>query len=78
MPRCDNKIETISPGGNKSVIRCGRSYMMVKQLCVDCMKKAKVSYPQGWLTYPGDTCKHGVYVGGCGADHMCGSCEDGD
>lgn len=22
-------------------------------------------------------CKHGVYVGGCGADYMCGMCESG-
>lgn len=22
-------------------------------------------------------CRHGVYVGGCGADYMCGRCEDG-
>lgn len=23
-------------------------------------------------------CVHGKYVGGCGADYMCGSCEMGD
>ena len=23
-------------------------------------------------------CKHGTYVGGCGIDWMCGSCESGD
>lgn len=23
-------------------------------------------------------CKHGVYVGGCGIDYMCGACEMGD
>ncbi|HZZ17152.1 MAG TPA: hypothetical protein VFE08_14455 [Candidatus Sulfotelmatobacter sp.] len=22
-------------------------------------------------------CEHGTYVGGCGADYMCGYCEDG-
>ena len=22
-------------------------------------------------------CRHGVYTGGCGADYMCGRCEDG-
>lgn len=26
---------------------------------------------------PADHCKHGVYVGGCGWDFMCGRCEDG-
>lgn len=25
-----------------------------------------------------DHCKHGVYVGGCGVDWMCGACEMGD
>lgn len=23
-------------------------------------------------------CEHGIYVGGCGADYMCGWCENGD
>lgn len=23
-------------------------------------------------------CRHGVYVGGCGADYMCGACENGE
>jgi hypothetical protein len=27
---------------------------------------------------PADHCKHGVYVGGCGYDFMCGACENGD
>lgn len=27
---------------------------------------------------PDGYCKHGVYVGGCGIDWMCGRCEDGD
>jgi hypothetical protein len=26
----------------------------------------------------GDTCRHGVYVGGVGIDWMCGRCESGD
>ncbi len=26
---------------------------------------------------PGGYCPHGTYVGGCGADYMCGWCEDG-
>lgn len=41
-------------------------------------KQAKERYPQGWQYYPGDTCPHGVYVGGCGIDHMCMACEMGD
>lgn len=27
---------------------------------------------------PRGYCKHGVYVGGCGADYMCGHCEMGE
>jgi hypothetical protein len=27
---------------------------------------------------PNGYCKHGVYVGGCGIDFMCGRCECGD
>lgn len=26
---------------------------------------------------PEGYCRHGVYVGGCGVDWMCGACEDG-
>ena len=26
---------------------------------------------------PEGHCRHGVYVGGCGIDRMCGACEDG-
>lgn len=29
----------------------------------------------GEYGYP---CRHGVYVGGIGADYMCGQCENGD
>ena len=27
---------------------------------------------------PHDHCRHGVYVGGCGPDYMCGACELGE
>ncbi len=46
-------------------------------LCDTCEAAAKKRYPQGWAHYPGDTCQHGVYVGGCGPDFMCGLCEAG-
>ena len=45
------------------------------RLCDPCNSKYKVQYPQGWETYPGDKCVHGVYVGGVGYDYMCGDCE---
>jgi hypothetical protein len=45
--------------------------------CDDCRPLLLRCYPQGWTYYPGDTCPHGVYVGGCGVDLMCGACESG-
>ena len=39
------------------------------------MARLEKMYPQGWSYYPGDTCQHGVYVGGCGVDWMCIQCE---
>lgn len=49
-----------------------------KVFCEKCHAKNMKEYPQGWDYYPGDICKHGVYVGGCGADYMCGACENGE
>lgn len=45
--------------------------------CDECTPLYEALYPQGWASYPGDVCEHGVYVGGCGADYMCGPCEMG-
>jgi len=45
--------------------------------CDACAPLYHIIYPQGWSHYPGDVCEHGVYVGGCGIDYMCGPCEDG-
>jgi len=44
-------------------------------LCDGCEAAMKARYPQGWRHYAGDTCKHGVYVGGVGIDWMCQACE---
>lgn len=30
------------------------------------------------MTEDHNYCRHGVYVGGCGYDHMCGWCESGE
>lgn len=43
-------------------------------VCNDCWAK---TYPQGWRAYPGDTCEHGKYTGGCGVDWICHWCEMG-
>lgn len=47
-------------------------------LCDACLAQAEKDYPQGWRGYPGDTCRHGRYTGGCGVDWMCGPCEMGE
>lgn len=57
---------------------CGNYYGGDKLLCEECERKAEETYPQGWRGYPGDTCKHGVYVGGVGVDHICRLCELGE
>lgn len=45
-------------------------------LCDSCEKALEKKYPQGWRNVPGDTCRHGNYVGGPnGADYICGLCE---
>ena len=57
---------------------CGRMFAGYMHLCADCKDKYTARYPQGWRYYPGDCCEHGVYIGGIGADYMCGRCELGD
>jgi hypothetical protein len=64
------------PGG------CGREvefygYSATVDYCFACEERLQQEYPQGWRYYPGDVCPHGVYVGGCGIDWMCGACEAG-
>lgn len=65
---CETDLQKLHVGpGNK--VYCDREHTKEEVL--------KRIYPQGWSHYPGDTCKHGVYVGGIGVDHMCQKCEDG-
>ena len=63
---------------NERPVYCGDTRHGERQYCDECMKELNEMYPQGWDYYPGDTCEHGVYVGGCGIDHMCHRCEMGD
>jgi hypothetical protein len=49
-----------------------------KTYCTPHEAEMNQRYPQGWRYYPGDVCRHGKYVGGCGVDLMCGACEMGD
>ena len=75
---CDSKVELWTPGGREYNVKCGTFQGGRVVLCDPCEKQAEKDYPQGWLGYPGDTCEHGVYVGGCGEDRMCPACEGGD
>jgi len=64
-------------GQGRYAILCGKSGGR-KRYCPDCEARADKEYPQGWSYYAGDTCSHGVYVGGIGIDHMCFKCEMGE
>lgn len=77
---CNNKV-TVDVGRSDVVeitINCGDIYSSGHRTetaqCPACEAAASEQYPQGWRFYPGDICKHGVYVGG---DHdcACGQCE---
>ena len=61
--------------GKPNLRQCGTYYSGEMVLCEKHEAQAHERYPQGWDYYPGDVCKHGTYVGGCGADYMCGRCE---
>lgn len=58
--------------------RCGKYIGGEQMFCDPCEQKFMQMYPQGWNSYPGDVCSHGVYVGGVGIDWMCQRCEFGD
>jgi len=78
--KCLNFVEVDHRNYDGSPIykRCGATYMSEEHFCAECQQMYEKRYPQGWLSYPGDTCEHGTYVGGCGEDHMCFACEQGD
>ena len=78
MHKCGKTITLMTPGGREYKVKCGTPGPNEYHFCDPCDKKNEASYPQGWRYYPGDVCPHGVYVGGCGIDWMCGQCEVGD
>lgn len=59
------------------VVECGKYHPRGggQVFCSRCQRIMELQFPQGWSYYPGDICRHGKYVGGCGADLMCGRCE---
>jgi hypothetical protein len=82
--RCENKVTqyVLRGFGYKAVeMRCGSTSVHGDVLlCDECAWKAKRQYPQGWKNSPGDTCRHGTYLG-CHEDNderLCGRCEAGD
>ncbi len=77
-PGCAVGFVGYTAGGRPIARRCGELGVSSAHLCDPCERRAERAYRQGWRHYPGDTCRHGVYVGGSGADLMCGLCELGD
>ena len=83
MPRCKNMVSQFVPRGydyREVSLPCGSTSIHGTSLvCDSCEKKLRAQYPQGWRETPGDTCKHGTYVGDAGGpDYLCGKCEEGE
>lgn len=75
---CSAKVEVmVRRDGSTVGVDCGGWWAGEKRFCTDCYRAYLERYPQGWTAYPGDTCIHGKYVGGCGIDHICPECEMG-
>lgn len=70
-------VDTANFGTRPICARCGRYWGGRRVLCPACEARLLQRYPQGWDYYPGDRCRHGTYVGGCGPDLMCFWCEQG-
>ena len=84
MSRCGQKVtQYVLRGWTTRAIdmSCGSTSVHGDVLlCPACEWKAKRDYPQGWRHYPGDTCRHGTYLG-CHEDNderLCGACEAGE
>ena len=79
MSTCTNPVYVFTRRDGTDVeVPCGTWYGGSQKLCDPCEEKLAKRFPQGWRYYPGDVCRHGRYVGGCGADYMCGRCESGE
>lgn len=61
--------------GEKCYTVTGKYHFDGVYLCDNCLEWYQSRFPQGWVCYPGDTCEHGVYVGGSGIDYLCNACE---
>ena len=79
LTECTNDVDVgTRKDGTPIIYPCGKWRGGEKVFCDDCLARYEALYPQGWTGYPGDTCKHGRYTGGSGADYMCGACEFGE
>jgi hypothetical protein len=79
MPECSTAVVAyVRRDGTAVVVKCGTWHNGEEHYCPACESKLAKLYPQGWTAYPGDICKHGTYTGGCGVDHICPQCENGD
>ena len=65
--------------GREVAYSCGDAdHHSRRVMCDTCYSIALQDYPQGWRHVPGDTCKHGVFVGTMYIEGgVCGKCEDG-
>lgn len=81
MARCENMVVQMVPRGygyREVSLRCGSTSIHGGTLqCEHCEKSDNRRYPQGWRYSPGDTCKHGTYMGSHedNDEVLCGACE---
>ena len=78
---CKNKVTQYVPRryGHKAIsCNCGTiSIHGVTLLCEECEERLSKEYPQGWMSTPGDTCIHGMYIGNHWDRSSCYKCEEG-
>jgi hypothetical protein len=77
---CNNKVSMLINICDSIEVLCGGyDYRGRITQCSSCREANEKAYPQGWREFPGDTCRHGNYIGGpSGPDYICGACEDAD
>lgn len=79
--KCEAYVKQYVPRGWSHVVinsKCGTTaYDGSLLLCPVCRDRAARRHPQGWRYAPGDTCRHGTYLGT--HEHhdevTCGECE---
>jgi len=78
LDRCFHVVPiTVPHSAVHTTVKCGASFATTVRYCQPCQAYYEEEYPQGWSSYAGDTCVHGVYTGGIGIDYLCNMCEGG-